>query len=191
MNSIITIFLLGAFLLPPADIAMLGIKIGASEAALSQIKLKRVAQEENMIKYRTQDGNDFSITLEDGKVVYLENDWLQQEKGRRPLLTDFQFGVTSLSAIRQHFGTNGFTYTSRQAFTTATDLIQFNCFEFDTPGGEVLVIITKVSLKAHPTEDNVADLLKLDAIILTTKDYLDRTWGGEKLYDPAYRKIKP
>lgn len=128
---------------------------------------------------------------ERGKVAYMENDWLQDEKARQPLFSDFQFGITSLRDIRKKFGTNGFTYKKRLAFTTETDLIEFNCFEFDSPNSEVLVAITKVSLKANPTEKNVGDKLKLDALIITTKDYLDKTWGVEKLFDPNYKKIKP
>jgi hypothetical protein len=48
-----------------------------------------------------------------------------------------------------------------------------------------------LSLKANSTEDNVSDNLKLDAIIITSKNYLDKTWGEEKLFDPSYKKIKP
>ena len=190
MKSIIAFLFFYAFFLPPIDISMLGIRIGDMKTAVDKIKLKTSGYEDNMIKYKTNNGNDFSVTLEKGKVVYMENDWLQNEKGRQPLFSDFQFGLTSLKDIRQKFGTNGFTYKNRQAFTTETDIIEFNCFEFDSPNNEVLVAITKVSLKANPTEKNVAEKLKLDALIITTKDYLDKTWGEEKLFDPHYKKIK-
>lgn len=169
---------------------MVGIKIGDAKTSVDKIKLKVVAQEDDMIKYRTTNGNDFSVTFENGKVVYMENDWLQDEKGRQPLFYDFQFGLTSLKDIRRKFGTNGFTYKNRQAFKTETDLIEFNCFEFESPNNEVLVTITKVSLKSNPTEKDVADKLKLDALIITTKDYLDKAWGEEKLFDPNYKKVK-
>ena len=92
--------------------------------------------------------------------------------------------------IRTKLGTNGFTYKSRGAFTTETDLIEFNCFEFDSPNKEVLVTITKISLKEDVTEENVASKLKLDALIIADKNYLDKTWGSEKLFDKNYKKIK-
>ncbi len=85
-------------------------------------------------------------------------------------------------------GTNGFTYTQRNGLTTATDEIEFNCFEFDSPNNEVLVAITKVSLQDHLTEDNVADHLKLDALLISNKTYLDKTWGKEKVYDSNYKR---
>ena len=170
---------------------MLGIKINDNKNSLDKIKLKVEASEKDMIKYSTENGNDFSITLGKEKVVYMENDWLQDDKGRQPLYSDFQFGKTSLRDIRTKFATNGFAYSSRGAFSTATDLIEFNCFEFDSPNNEILVTITKVSLIADVTEENVADGLKLDALIIADKDYLDKTWGKKKTFDKNYKKIKP
>lgn len=189
MKSILFL-LLCTFFLPTTDISMLGLKIGDTKIFADKIKLRVIAQENEMIKYRTDNGNDFSVTYENGNVAYLENDWLQDAKGRQPLFSAFQFGLTSLRDIRKKFGTNGFTYKKRQAFTTETDIIEFNCFEFDAPNNEVLVTITKVSLKEKATEKNIADKLKLDAIIITTKNYLDKTWGNDKLFDPNYKKIK-
>ncbi|MBK8244233.1 MAG: hypothetical protein IPK88_12470 [Saprospiraceae bacterium] len=74
--------------------------------------------------------------------------------------------------------------------TTDTDLIEFNCFEFDSNNNEVLVTITKMPIKEHVPKDNISSKLKLDAIIIADKAYLDKTWGNEKAYDLNYRKIK-
>jgi len=169
---------------------MSGIKINDSKASLSNLKLKLVAKENNMAMYKTDNGNDFSITFEKGKVVYMENDWLQDNKSNKPLFSEFYFGQTTLKDIRSKFSTNGFTYRSKGALTTDTDLIEFNCFEFDSNNNEVLVTITKVPLKEHITKDNISSKLKLDAIIIADKAYLDKTWGNEKAYDQNYRKIK-
>lgn len=143
-----------------------------------------------MIKYKTENGNDFSVTLERNKVVYMENDWLQGKSNSQPLFSNFSFGQTTLRDIRNTFSTNGFTYKGRAAFTTKTDLIEFNCFEFDSKNNEVLVTITKVSLQEDVTQENVASKLKLDALIIADKAYLDKTWGTEKVFDPNYKKIK-
>jgi hypothetical protein len=186
-----TVLFLSLSVLPTADISMLGIKIGDSRKSLENIKLKIDAKEGEMIKFKTDNGNDFSITCQKGKVVYMENDWIQDNKGTQPLFSDFIFGQTSLREIRKKFETNGFTYKQRGTFTTDKYLITFNCFEFDSPNNEIFVTITKVSLTANVTEDNVADNLKLDAIIIANKSYLDKEWGKEKVYDKNYRKIKP
>ena len=151
MKSILTFLILPTFFLLTNEISMLGIKIGDTKASLEKIKLKVEAKDDEMIKYRTDDGNDLSVTLNQGKIVYMENDWLQDTNARKPLYTDFQFGQTSLREIRKKFGTNGFTYKTRRAFTTKTDLIGFNCFELESPNNKVLVVITKISLKEKPT----------------------------------------
>src|SRR6266542_6174143 len=145
MKSVLTLLIAFAFFVPTEDISMFGIKINDSRKSLDNLKLKIVAKDENMIKYSTEKGNDFSVTFDKGKVVYMENDWLQNVKSREPLFSDFSFGQTTLKDIRGKFSTNGFTYKSRGAFTTETDLIEFNCFEFDSKNNEVLVVITKVS----------------------------------------------
>lgn len=172
------------------DISMFGLKIGDSQQSLSNIELKVVAKAKNIIKFKTENENDFSITCQKGKIVYMENDWLQDPEASQPLITDFQFGKTSLRDIRKKMGTNGFVYYNRRSLTTDKDLIQFNYFELDSPNNEILVTITKVPLNADVTEENVADHLKLDAIILADKTYCDETWGKSKAFDKQYKKIK-
>lgn len=174
-----------------SDISMFGLKIGDSQKLLDNIKLKVDGKEGNMIKFKTDNGNDFSVTCQKGKIVYMENDWLQDTNARHTLFSDFQFGYTTLRDIRKKFGTNGFVYNNRRPFTTDKDLIQFNCFEFDSPNNEILVVITKIPLIANVTEDNIADYCKLDAIIISDKSYLDSEWGNSKSYDQNYKKIKP
>jgi len=65
----------------------------------------------------------------------------------------------------------------------------FNCFEFESDNNEVLVTITKGSLKENLTEKNLSSKLKLDAIIIADRAYLDKIWGKAKSYDPNYHKI--
>lgn len=190
MKILLTMIFLAMMLLPAGDISMLEIKIGDSQKSLDKIKLKVEVREGDMIKFKTDNHNDFSVTCQKGKVVYMENDWLQDIKARQPLFSDFEFGQTTLRDIRKKFGTNGFTYKSRGPFTTDKYLIEFNCFEFDSPNDEILITITKMLLTANVTENSVADSLKLDAIIIAKKSYLDGEWGKEKLYDRNYKKIK-
>ncbi|MEY3844162.1 MAG: hypothetical protein RL293_584 [Bacteroidota bacterium] len=176
-KSIFVLFLTSSFLLPSGDISMHGIKINDPQKSLENVGLEQIAKEGNMQKFRTENGNDFSITVEKGKVVYLENDWLQN-------------GQTSLKDIRAKFSTNGFTYKTRGSFRTKTHLILFNCFEFDSENKEVLVTITKVSLNQDITEKNIASKAKLDALIIADGKYLDKIWGKEKTFDAQYKKIQ-
>ena len=179
-----------AFIASTSEISLNGIKINDSRKFAETLKLEIVAKDKDMIKYRTENGNDLSITFDKGKVVYMENDWLQDIKSRQSLLSDFLFGQTTLKDIRDKFSTNGFAYKSRYMFPTETHLIAFNCFEFDSKNNEILVIITKVSLDEDVTEENVSSKLKLDALIIADKSYLDKEWGKEKLFDSNYKKIK-
>jgi hypothetical protein len=175
----------------PGDISMMGIKIKDSRESTKNINLDVVARDTDMIKYRTENGNDLSITFENNKVVYMENDWLQDTAARQPLFSDFSFGQTTLKEIRSKFGTNGFVHKKMGSIKTETDVIMFNCFEFDSKNNEVLVTITKARISEDVTQENVASMLKLDALIIADKAYLDKIWGKEKLCDPNYKKIEP
>jgi hypothetical protein len=186
---ILTLLITCGCLLPSGDISMYGLKIHEDQNALADIKLTVVAREGQMTKFRTENGNDFSVTIDKGKIVYMENDWLQDAQNRQPLFSEFSFGKTTLSDIRSKFGTNGFTYKSRGPFKTNTHLIMFNCFEFDSPNNEILVTITKVALNENLTAENLASKCKLDALIIADKTYLDNTWGKGKVLDKNYKKI--
>lgn len=173
------------------EIRMGSLKIGDDAKSLKNLKLEVVAEEDNMTKFKTKDGNDLSVTTQNGKIVYLENDWLQDKKSNTPLVSNLKFGENSLKDIRKQFGSNGFAYRVRGAyFISDTHAILFNCFELDSKNNEILVIITKTSLNENITEENIAELAKLDAIIIADKNYLDEIWGKEKTYDPNYKKVK-
>jgi hypothetical protein len=172
-----------------SEISMLGVKIHDPEKSIAQVKLGQVSKEKNMVKFKTENGNDFSITIEKGKIVYMENDWLQNPKSREALITDFQFGKTTLKDIRDRFSTNGFSYKRTAAMKTKTHLVMFNCFELESENEEILVTITKIALNDEVTEENVARKLTLDAIILADKNYLDKIWGKEKSHDLKRKKV--
>jgi hypothetical protein len=183
--------MLTATLFTSPDISMLGLKVGGSQNSLNKVKLKVVSRDGDMVKFLTKSGNDFSVTCDKGKIVYMENDWQQDPKASQPLFSDFQFGQTTLRDIRRKMGTNGFTYKDRGSFTTDKDLIEFNCFQFNSPNNEILVTVTKVPLSVTVTESTVADYLKLDAIIVADPCYCDKLWGKEKIYDKNYKKVEP
>jgi hypothetical protein len=186
-----SVIALALFLIVSANISMYNLKIGDAQSTLEKIDLEVVARDADMVKFKTKDGNDFSVTSENGKIVYMENDWLQDPNAAKPLYSNFEFGKTSLADIRKAFGNNGYTYQSRGPFVAGNDVILFNSFEFESPNNEVLTVVTKVAIGDDVTEENIAARAKLDAIIIADSKYLESTWGAEKLFDPAYKKIKP
>lgn len=190
MKALLTILFISFISRQGNEISMHGIKINSSKSVLQKVDLKIDVSAENMTKYKTTNGNDLSVTTENGKVVYLENDWLHEKQGEKPLISNFIFGKTSLREIRKEFGTNGFTYPGRNDLITDTDIIEFNCFDLDSPNKEVIVMITKAHLKENLSEANLADHLKLEAIVLANKKYLNEIWGNKKVFDPNYKKIK-
>lgn len=179
------------FLIPAGEISMLGIKINDDAAKIMDINLEVIGQEINIIKFRTENGNDFSITYEYGKIVYMENDWSQDSNSTQPLFSDFSFGHTSLRDIRNKFSSNGFAYENRIFYETDSEIIVFNCFDFDSENNEVLVTITKMSFGEDLIEDDVASNLRLDALIIADINYLDKIWGENKVFDKDYKKIEP
>lgn len=189
-NLIILIYFL--ILFPKNSISMLGIELYDTRESVENLGLPIVAEEPGIVKYQTGNGNELSVTFENNKVVYMENDWLLEEEGKEPLFTEFTFGKTSIADIRNEFGSNGFTYSNRLFSSTSTHLVTFNCFEFDTDKNEVLVTITGVQIaeKDQVNENNISEKLKLLAIIIADKDYLDKIWGEEKAFDENYRKIQ-
>jgi len=170
--------------------AMMGIKIGSSEATVKKLALKEVKHTEGMYKYRTDNGNDFSITIEEGKVVYMENDWLQEPEGAQSLLPGFTFGKTTLKDIRQRFGSKGFVYAENQNMVTKEYLYEFTCYEITSLNNEVLVVVTKIPFSATVGENtDVSKLLTLDSIVVARKEYLEYLWGEQKAYSTGYKKI--
>jgi hypothetical protein len=170
------------------DASMLGITINAP--ADYSLALRVLNKQDNTTKYMTADGNHLSITTENGKVVFMENDWLHDKGGTTPLFTNFRFGETTLKEIRESLGTIGFTYSANAYLKSEINLTTINCFEFESPENVVLVAVTKAPIKSITNKDAVADFLKLDAVILADKKYLDNLWGRKKIFDPKYKKIK-
>ena len=174
-----------------SSVSMLGIELYDTRESVENLNLPVVAEESGIVKYSTENGNELSVTFENEEVVYMENDWLLKEEGKEPLFTNFKFGETSIAQIRNEFGINGFTYSNRLYSATDTHLVTFNCFEIDSDKGEVLVTVTGVEIakKDEVNESNISDKLKLLAIIIADKNYLDKIWGEEKSFDENYRKI--
>lgn len=187
----LTFLAIALFFIPVGEISMLGIKINDDATKIKDINLQIIGREMNATKFRTENGNDFSITYEYGKIVYMENDWSQKANGTRPLHSDFSFGKTSVADIKSKFSSYGFVYEHRQFIETDMGLITFNCYEFDSTNNEVLVLISKLHLDEESTDKETTDKdFKLDAVIIADMEYLDRIWGADKSFYDNYKKIK-
>src|SRR5690554_5991091 len=190
MKLAITVLAIFLFLVPTQEISMLGIKINDDATKIMDINLEVIGREINIIKYRTENGNDFSITYEYGKIVYMENDWSQEANGIQPLFSEFSFGKTSVADIKSKFSSYGYFYENKQFIETDEGYITFNCFEFDSGNNEVLVLISKLYLDEESTDKKTNDRdFKLDAVIIADKGYLDRIWGKDKSFYDNYKKI--
>lgn len=174
------------------DVSIESVMIHDPASALKKVKLKFISTDDGATKYSTTNGNKLSLTVANGQVVYMENDWVEGQ-GSKPLISNFIFGQTSLRDIRKAFGTNGFVCENRGATAiTADAMLGFNCFELDSPNNEILALVTSCPLaqRAQLTKDNVADKFKLIAIIISDKKYLDKIWGEKKSYDANYKRVK-
>lgn len=184
-----TLFLI---LLSTSSVSMLGIELYDTRESVEKLNLPIVAEESGIIKYSTENENELSVTFENDKVVYMENDWLLEEEGKNPLFTNFTFGETSIAQIRNEFGTNGFTYSNRLYSATDTHLVTFNCYEINSDKNEVMVFVTGIPIrdKDSVNENNISEKLKLIALIIADKKYLNKIWGEEKVFDEGYKKIQ-
>ncbi|KOS05608.1 hypothetical protein AM493_05840 [Flavobacterium akiainvivens] len=183
--------LIATALLTVADASMLGIKIGSPESALTKLTIKQIARSGETTKYRTDNGNDFVVTTEEGKVVFMENDWNQKAEGGSTLIPGFTFGQTSLKEIRKRFETKGFVYAHNQNLVTKEYLYEFHCFEVENPVPQILVVVTKIPFATNVTENtDIATKLKLDAIVLADPDYLESLWGEQKSYSEGNKRVR-
>jgi hypothetical protein len=189
MKSLVA--LLAIALITVADASMQGIKIGSPEAAVAKLTLKKVAESEGTTKYRTDNGNDFVVTVDEGKVVFMENDWNQKPESNTALIPGFVFGQTSLKDIRKRLGTKGFVFALNQNLVTKEYLYEFHCFEIDSPQHEILVVVTKIPFSTEVGENtDISQKLKLDALVVSSLPYLESLWGAQKSFSEDNKKVR-
>ncbi len=142
-------------------------------------------------KWSLANGNELSVTTDNADgIVYMESDWGRGSSESTGCdVQDLKFGVTTLSAVRKRFGSNGFAFKKTGGVLTVPDgVVMINSFEF---GHSVVTFFTAVRDKDGLAEGNllVADRAKLDAISIATEEYAKSEWG-ERTYDSQYRKAE-
>jgi len=166
------------------DVQMAGLHVLDTKQKMEQVINYPVTyQDAKSVEYITDEGDYFTVTLDQGKVVYMENAWGESEESIKPLFTNFEFGKTTLRNVREEFCSNGYAYKRKMGFVTAKDFIMFKCFNLNPNSSEVLVTVFRVSLKEDTNSENIEDKMKLDAVILADRAYLDKKWGKEKVFE--------
>jgi len=180
-----------------------GIRVGDPPSVLQKLGLKPIATDDQAskkaVKYKLANGNELSVTYDGraNKIVYIESDWSEDQKGAESGFPGFKFGVTTLEDIRKTNGSNGFTYQGMGMNRTEDGLVAFNAYQVKDKPDLVVVFVTTlnaVELRKNignrdPVEADVPKNLKLDALILADENYLDEIWGKEKIYDKENKPI--
>lgn len=143
-------------------------------------------------RWTLPNGNDLSATTDrDSHVVYLEADWNHTDANTGCDLPWLQFGATTLTQIRKHFGSNGFAFKGQAGQLLAKDgAVLLNSYEL---GNTVITFYNKVSnaeiSKLNPEgQSSFADHARLDAISFASQGYAKAQWG-DRIYDPRYQQI--
>jgi hypothetical protein len=189
------------FVAGPADPctaqSLSGLSIGGPSTTLS--RLGPAAETDSykgmtVKRWHLPNGNELSVTVSaDGKIAYVESDWDGKSDDTASDLQGLHFGRTTLTELRKRFGSNGFGYKSRGSVVETQDgIVMMNSYD---AGGVVITFYTKVNreefarVKASGVDASPADYAKLDAISITDEAYAKKDQWGDRVYDPAYKKI--
>ena len=180
---------------PCAAQSLFGLSVGGPSISLS--RLGPTAQTDSyrgmtVKRWNLPNGNELSVTVADGKIAYIESDWDGKSDDSGIDLQGLHFGLTTLTELRKRFGSNGFGYKARGSIAETQDgIVMINSYD---AGGAVVTFYTKINrdelsrVKASRANPSPADYAKLDAISIAANGYAKSEWG-DRLYDPAYRKI--
>ena len=135
------------------------------------------------LRYELPDKDQFSITLKDGEMVYLEINHMS-EKPTTASLFDFHFQETNLSDIHKKFNSSGFIYENRNNTKMNNNYITFTCYKIKD-SGLIITFINAIDLDKLQTIENQNEFfenLALTTIIVAKESYLDTIWGEDKVY---------
>jgi hypothetical protein len=173
---------------------MANLFIGENQRWVNELTLEVIAvdadNETPSIKFLTDNENTLSITLKEDKIVFMENNWNQNPTSKQSLFPGFIFGETTLEEIISKFETAGYTYPNLDSYETDTEITFLNCFEIQNQEDVTLIVITTLKkVKGKKVNYNDSSKLILEAIILSSSNYLDGNWGTNRSYSENYKKI--
>jgi len=173
-----------------------GLKVGEPSATLGPLGAPSDSDTYKGMAVQRWDrpnGNSLSVTIGKNGVVFIESDWNGSDDAPGCDLPGLRFEKTTLAELRKRFGSNGFGYKARgYSAETPDGIVMMNSYEV---GVVVVTFYTKInrdefsSLKASGKNPWPADYAKLDAISIAEDNYATSEWG-ERVYDPAYKKIE-
>jgi hypothetical protein len=146
-------------------------------------------------KWILADGTAISATVDNatGAIAYLEADAAPTSAGHAADFPGFRYGVTTLSDIRRHLGSNGMGFQNRPAVDKGADgqgVAVFNAYEI---GGQIVTFITLVNAtdaaKVLDKSMLLGDAAHLDAILLASPEYLRVMDWGAPVKDGAYHPV--
>lgn len=176
--------------------ALLDFRVGDTPTGLSKL-----GQVSGLDKYKGNDlyrwvlsnHNSLRAAVDpEGEIVYLESSWGHKSDETGCDLKGLKFGATTLADLRRRFGNNGFAFKKRPHVTNTDDgVVLLNSWE---TGSVVVTFYTRISpadyAKARASgENDAAPDAKLEAISLANAAYAKSEWG-DRVYDPAYKKIE-
>lgn len=136
-------------------------------------------------KYELPSGNTISLTAfrKSEKIVYIELNWGGTTSGQLTDIGAFRFGTTTLSEIRQTFGSNGYAHKERIAVPLTDGVAYFNSYGVAPEGSEALTFVSVTGVGGDPAN------AILDTIILSDAAFQGAYWGEDKVFDPAYSPV--
>lgn len=143
-----------------------------------------------LYRYKLEDRNAISVTLENDEVVYIEMNHLNTQAQPSGFL-NFTFKNTKLKDIRDKFNSEGFLYTDRNSGFMDDYFYTITCYEIKN-SDSILAFITNLptqKLDAIETHEELLSQLELTTVILAKVSYLDSIWQEDKTYPDNKRYI--
>ncbi len=175
LAAVITCFFTDAAAQPPG---MAGLQIGSTLEEVLSLDMELLIHNDFAYKFNTPNGNEFSVTHDNGKVVYMENTWMYESSGESSLIPGFAFG-SSLKEVQRKLGSGGFFFPSIPPTRTEEGILLFNGFDVAGHDGLVFAVITEISLEDMENDEQamVVDKARLVGMVLADKEYLESIWG--------------
>ncbi len=174
-----------------------GSKLEADPRASSS----ELTTEYTTIELSSPNGTDVTATYQNGsrKIIQIEATRRLSQPGASGQFGKFEFGKTSLSEIRSHFGSKGLLFTGVAPATATPDGGVTIVSSYEVQGTSIIAsFVFKISasslreLKQRFGEDMYAHLdgvALLESTEVADIDYLKDTRGTELVYDVGYAPI--
>ncbi len=202
------LFVLGAIFVAPIEGAraqtIAGYAIGDNRSRLDV--LGNVAWQQSFGEYTNGSvdlgkGVKVSTTSHNssGKLVRLEASWDGVGRPQPAFFSDFSFGSTTLSSIRQRFGNSGMLPNGGSPVLSTTDGgVAISSF-YEVAGSDVVAaFVTKISRNAlvdlkqrygADTYSHMAAVAKLDSVVIWDAIYFENVRGKTPIADIGYGPI--